>query len=164
MVNLEGTQLKSERPTVSDDIVRKHIKVIGNKVLLRVLRKKYSGIVIADEKRMEFEPYFPVIAVGASVLNIFPGDYAGLEPGGKWGITTFFGEEFLIVDPYRIDHIVTPEYAKMHADYQTTEDNDIFRLAEEAKKESASLLAKNGEDVKTNVAIMGDWSTKSKPN
>jgi hypothetical protein len=52
----------------------------------------------------------------------------------------------------------------MHADYQTTEDNDIFRLAEEAKKESASLLAKNGEDVKTNVAIMGDWSTKSKPN
>lgn len=163
LVGLAGQTLKTERPHVSDDIIREHIKVLGNKVLLRVLRKKHSGILTVDDKSMEFEDYFPIIAVGDTVRTLVPGDFAGLEPGGKWGVTKLFGEEFLIVDSFRIDHAVSEHYAKTHDSYKDDSIN-IMTEAVKAEAEARSELTASKDDVKINTAILGSWKDKSKPN
>lgn len=163
LVNLDGATLETQNPTVDDNIVRNHIKVLGNKVLLRVVRKKHSGILTIDNKTMEFEPYFPILGVGPNVVGINVGEYAGLEPGGKWGITKLFGEEFLIVDSFRIDHVVTAEYAKMHSDYETVDENIFKEMVKETGKANTNIAPTNAPDTK-GFAITGEWKTKSKPN
>ena len=136
--------------------VENNIRVINNKVLLQVLRKKDSGIISLTEEQKEFETYFPVIVSGSPFVS--SGDYVALKPEKKYGITKLYGMEFMILDTYDIDHIVSKEYALEADSYKTTEKN-IHSLLDEAKSDSKLFTdRKNKEDDKVKApTILGKY-------
>lgn len=136
--------------------VENNIRVINNKVLLQVLRKKDSGIISITEEQKEFETYFPVIVSGSPFVS--SGEYVALKPEKKYGITKLYGMEFMILDTYDIDHIVSQEYA-MEADSYKTTDKNIESLLNDAKKDTSlfkDVKEKEGDKVKA-PTILGKY-------
>lgn len=164
LTGLDGKNLTSkEFPPVSDETVRSHIKVPGNKILVRVMRRKVSTILTVDKDAFEFEEYFPVLAIGDSVRGIELNDYVALKEG-KHLITKLFGHEFMVVDTYMVEFIVSKDYALLSHKYK-----DSFDIAETAAKlaEESGLkhkVAKGKGEQEMSPAIMGSWASKSKIN
>ena len=93
-----------------------HVKPIGQKILLKVLRREDNGLILADKDVKEFEAFFPVVAIGERITNFQVGDYVALIPERKFGIipdmTGETEDEFMLVTEYDIDYKVTKEYAE----------------------------------------------------
>jgi hypothetical protein len=136
--------------------VKSNIKVTNNKILLQVLRKKDSGIISLTEEQKKFETYFPVLVSGSPLVDV--GDYVCLKPGKQYGITKLYGMDFMILDTYDIDHIVSQEYAMESDSYEGKEKN-IESLLNEAKKESTLFSdVKEKEDDKVKApTILGKY-------